>query len=209
MMNVTLDPGGSDADGAALPPLALSVESTVAELVIEACIMGPVSVTSTGFVDRLTLRDSIIHTLSPGLAPLAINQPDGTLEIHSCTVLGRITAHLLEATELLCSEKITVANLQSGCLRFSAFGADSVVPRAYRCVTIDDTQSLFVSARFGDPGYCQLSEICPDDITRGGEDATEIGAFRTLLNPVKVDSLHAKVDELIPFGLIPLFIMET
>ena len=40
-------------------------------------------------------------------------------------------------------------------------------------------------------------------------DGIEIGAFSSLLNPIKLDSLKAKVDEFLPFGLIPHFITET
>ena len=92
---------------------------------------------------------------------------------------------------------------------FSALGPDSRVPRPYRSVDITDPQSVFTSQRFGDPGFGQLSDIAPDTLTRGGEDGTEIGAFNRLLNPIKVDSLRAKVAEFLPFGLIPLFTTET
>lgn len=205
----TFDPGGKDADGVALGPVALSIESTVSELVIDACVLGPVTVAQTGFVQQLTITDSIVHTIDPVLRPVALHQPDGDLDIRSCTVLGQLQAHQIEASELLCTGKITVENLQDGCVRFSAFPPDSQVPRAYRTAMVSDPQSLFTSLRFGDPGYVQLSDVAPRSITRGGEDGTEIGAFRSLLTPIKLDSLQAKVDEFLPFGLIPLFISET
>jgi hypothetical protein len=30
-----------------------------------------------------------------------------------------------------------------------------------------------------------------------------------LLNPIKLDSLRAKVDEFAPFGLLPVYVFET
>ena len=140
---------------------------------------------------------------------VALSQPRGELEIRGCTVLGGIKVRQIEASELLCTGTIMVDDLQSGCVRFSAFPAGSQVPRAYRSQSLNDSRSLFTSTRFGDPGYAQLSDVVPDKIRRGGPDGTEIGAFNALLNPIKLDGLRAKVDEFLPFGLIPMFITET
>ena len=41
------------------------------------------------------------------------------------------------------------------------------------------------------------------------ENGSEIGAFSSLLNPIRLDGLRAKVDEYMPFGLIPVFVFET
>lgn len=205
----TFDPGGTDADGAALGPVTLSVESPVSELVIDACVTGPVTVAPAGFVRTLTVRDSIVHTTDPAGAPVALHQPDGELHIKGCTVIGRLTAHQIEASELLCTGRLTIENVQAGCVRFSAFATGSHVPRAYRSTEIRNPQSLFTSLRFGDAGYGQLADVAPAGLTRGGEDGTEIGAFHRLLTPIKLDSLQAKVAEFLPFGLIPLFTTET
>ncbi len=161
-----------------------------------------------GFVETLTMRDTIVQATNAGAA-VVLSQPRGLLDIRGCTVLGGIDAHRLEASELLCTGLITVDDLQAGCIRFSAFAAGSQVPRAYRSQTLTDARGLFTSQRFGDAGYAQLSDIAPGSIARGGEDGTEMGAFTTLLNPIKRDSLEAKVDEFLPFGLIPLYITET
>jgi hypothetical protein len=204
----TFDPGGTDAGGAALGPVTLSVESTVTELSIDACILGPLTVAPGGLVETLTMRNTIVDGTNPA-PPVVLSQPRGLLDVRGCTVLGGIHAHQVEASELLCTGLIDVDDLQAGCIRFSAFALGSQVPRAYRCQTLTDTGALFTSVRFGDAGYCQLSDIAPDPIARGGEDGTEIGAFTTLLNPIKLDSLRAKVDEFLPFGLIPMSITEA
>jgi hypothetical protein len=36
-----------------------------------------------------------------------------------------------------------------------------------------------------------------------------MGAFSALLNPIKLDSLRAKIDEFMPFGRIPVLINAT
>ena len=58
--------------------------------------------------------------------------------------------------------------------------------------------------------YCQSSDGgLVDSMRRGAENGSEIGAFSGLLNPIKLASLQAKVEEYMPFGLIPMYIMET
>jgi hypothetical protein len=207
--HTTLDPGGVDADGVALGPICLSIDCRVDELLIDASIFGCLLVSASGLIEHLVLRSSIVHSTDPVGQPVALSQPRGSLDIRGCTVIGQMQVHQIEASELLCTDTITVDDLQSGCVRFSAFPANSQVPRAYRSQTLSDTRSLFTSTRFGDPGYAQLSDVAPDEICRGGDNGSEIGAFNTLLNPIKLDSLRAKVDEFLPFGLIPLFITET
>jgi hypothetical protein len=181
---------------------------TIAARVAAGRTTGAWGVAPAGFAGRLTVTSSILHAIDPRM-PVALRQPDGELTIGGCTVIGQLEARQLDASELLCTGKITVENLQAGCVRFSAFPSASEVPRAYRSAAVTDPQSLFASLRFGDPGYAQLSGTAPAAIAHGGENGTEIGAFHSLLTPIKLDSLQAKVSEFLPFGLIPILITET
>jgi len=207
--HLTFDPGGVTADNGPIGPIFLSIESRISELVIDASILGGITVAPGGLVEKLTMRSSIVHSTDLVGHPVALSQGKGELDIRGCTVIGGLHAHRIEASELLCTGLITVDDVQAGCIRFSAFPPSSVVPRAYRTQPLTDPRSLFTSLRFGDPGYAQLSSVAPEAIARGGDDGTEIGAFHALLNPIKFDSLRAKVDELLPFGLIPLYLTET
>ena len=125
------------------------------------------------------------------------------------TVFGDIGVHRLWASEALITGPVEVVDTQKGCFRFSAAPTGSRLPRPYESHFIDDTNHYFTSRRFGHPGYGQLSETAPVELLRGAENGSEIGAFSGLLNPIKRDGLRAKVDEYMPFGLIPLFIQET
>ena len=209
LAHVTFDPGGVTADGTPIGPILLSIESPVSELAIDASILGGITVAPGGLVEKLTLRSTIVHSTDLAGHPVALAQGKGELDIAGCTVIGELRAHRIEATELLCTGVITIDDVQAGCVRFSAYPPGSVVPRAFRTQPLTDPRALFTSLRFGDPGYAQLSSVAPDAIARGGEDGTEIGAFHALLTPIKFDSLRAKVDEFLPFGLIPLYLTET
>lgn len=99
---------------------------------------------------------------------------------------------------------------QTGCFRYSAAPANSRLPRPYESFLFEqDTNHWFTSRRFGDPGFAQLSDTAPNNLVRGAENGSEMGAFSGLLNPTKLDGLKAKIDEYMPFGLIPIFINKT
>jgi hypothetical protein len=86
-----------------------------------------------------------------------------------------------------------------------------MLPRQFEVASLHAhrSESLFRSRRFGDAGFAQLSETAPDTIARGAENGSEIGVWSSLLTPIKLDDLKAKVLEFMPFGLIPQFIEET
>jgi len=125
------------------------------------------------------------------------------------TVLGDLDVHRLDASEALVGGLVTVADVQTGCFRFGAANAGSTLPHPYRSTELVDTAPLFHSRSFGDPEYAQISAAGPPVLRSGAENGSEIGAFSGLLGPIKADGLRAKVDEFMPFGLIPVLIAET
>ncbi len=199
----TFDPGGRDAEGLPIQPLALVVEAQVEELVIEKSIMGPIRTQGGGALENVTVRDSIIQGAT------ALGLPASEVRLERVTVFGAVNVNRLWATEALVTAQVDVTDTQNGCFRFGAAPTGSRLPRPYESHFISDANSLFTSRRFGDPGYGQLSEAAPVEIRRGAENGSEIGAFSQLLNPIRLESLQAKVEEYMPFGLIPLFVYET
>jgi hypothetical protein len=217
----TLDPGGEKARIApdqcqALPYVRLLVRGTVEELVIESSIVGPIvedEVSGTrGAIQKLIIRDSIIHSIDRTTSP-AIETELGQVELQRVTVLGDVTVNRLFASEALIQGIVKVTDNQHGCFRFSATNDDPQkrLPPQFEShfFTPAIPNHFFVSRRFDDPGYAQLSETAPDTIIRGAENRSEIGAFSSLLSPIKMDDLKAKVNEFMPFGLIAQYINET
>jgi hypothetical protein len=60
---------------------------------------------------------------------------------------------------------------------------------------------LFVSRRFGDPGYGQLERRCAIQIRTGAESGAEMGAFEFLKQPQREANLRDVLDEYLRFGL--------
>jgi hypothetical protein len=176
-------------------------------MLVDACITGPISIRGGGVVEELTIRDSIIQSVEAGTPALQFDL--GTAKLERTSVFGDVALHRLFATETLIAGTATVTDTQNGCFRFSAAIKGSRVPQPYESYFFTETNHWFTSRRFGHPGFGQLSETAPDELKRGAENQSEIGAFSSLINPIKLDSLKVKVEEYMPFGLIPIFINET
>jgi hypothetical protein len=217
----TLDPGGEKAridpsQCQAIPYVKLLVRGNIEELVIESSIVGPIvedEVLGTrGTIQKLIIRDSIVQSIDPTASP-AIETELGQVELQRVTVFGDVTVNRLFASEALIQGLVKVTDNQHGCFRFSATNDDPQkrLPPQFESHFFEPKipNHFFVSRRLGDPGYVQLSETAPDSIIRGAENRSEIGAFSSLLSPIKLDDLKAKVNEFMPFGLIAQYINET
>ncbi len=60
---------------------------------------------------------------------------------------------------------------------------------------------LFVSQRYGDPGYGQLEQRCALQIRNGAESGAEMGVFEFLKQPQREANLRDALDEYLRFGL--------
>ena len=206
--NCTLDPGGSnDILGNPIGRIQLLIEGHVEALVIDKSITGPITMAVGAEVEEVTICDSILQSLGG----IAIDLETAAACMERVTVFGATNLHTVQATEVLMTGITTVTDTQQGCFRFSAAPIGSRVPRSYPYPLKDfsTANQWFTSMVFGNPGYGQLSAVAPLEIQRGAENGSEIGAFSSLLNPIKLDSLQIKVAEYMPFGLIPMFIFET
>ncbi|CAN5282320.1 hypothetical protein BH09MYX1_BH09MYX1_28280 [soil metagenome] len=206
LRRVTLDPGGTDAEGNPISAVTLIVIGSVKELVIEDSIVGPIVRSGAGLIETLTITRSIVQALT---APKAIDVDTGITRLSAVTVFGDVLVHRAESSEALIAGVMSTINAQDGCFRFGAAGATSTLPHPYESFVSDDLEGAFHSRLFGHPGYAQLGASAPIQLRRGGENGLEMGAFRDLYTPLKLDDLQKKVEEYMPFGLIPIFLLET
>jgi hypothetical protein len=170
-------------------------------------------------LNRLLLEDAFPLELSPAALAFA----DGAAILSRCTVLGRIQAHRLRASESILHELTLVDDLQDGCTRFSAWATGSIIPRPYECVQIAQLAPLFTSAVFGNPAYAQLKDTVdraiiapatpptapPNVISAGAADGSEMGAYARDKNPIRAEALVFKLQEYMPANLIPVIVHVT
>jgi hypothetical protein len=135
------------------------------------------------------------------------------------------------ASESILSGRVHADRRQSGCVRFSYVAPGSVAPRRYRCqpdlaavAAIAERETInsaltdaerkqirdavdaalipcFTVRRYGQPGYAQLAERCPQEIAGGAENGSEMGAYHLVLLPHRESNLRRRLDEYLPFGL--------
>ncbi len=209
--NCTIDPGGGTTiDGDIIHPITLVVEGRVEKMIICSSIMGPILAKKNGtegVIEELIIEDSIVQSVDDTVDAISTDQ--GTIEMNRVTVFGQVNVHRLFASEVLFTDKSTVTDSQNGCFRFSVGYTGSRLSKPYESHLLIDSDYWFTSKKFGHYGYGQISEIAPKVLHNGAENKSEVGAFNTLMNPIKLDSLKKKVEEYMPFGLIPIFINET
>lgn len=170
-----------------------------------------------GSADVIRLNRLLLEEAYPvELADRAFALGDGSTELERCTVLGGAYVHRLEASECILDDTVLVEDLQHGCVRFTAYASDSVLPRQYEWVTIAPRAPVFETRVYGRPAYCQLASTADlailsgsGSISAGGPNGSELGAFAGELGPIRERSLRIKLDEFMPIGLSPVLVYVT
>jgi len=203
---------------------SLELIDTTARVNIEHSILGAIQVTQNEVSSEplpINISDTILDATGPELE--AVGSPECpvahvVLTIRRCTVIGKIEAHAIQLAEnCIFDGMIKVARRQTGCMRFCFAPPGSRTPRRYECqpdlvlVGITDSAARtaelarvrprFNSTRYGNPAYCQLAATCADEIKRGADDESELGAFQDLFQPQREANLRARLDEFTPAGL--------
>lgn len=152
------------------------------------------------------------------------------LDIRRTTVFGQVQTYAIELGEnSIFMGLVRACRRQMGCMRFCYVPPGSRTPRRYECqpdlvenavlalvkkegLSNSEKDSLlagerlrvepeFNSTRYGAPTYCQLTDTCADEITRGADDQSEMGAFHDLYQPQRAANLRTRLDEYTPAGM--------
>lgn len=180
----------------------INATTTVSDSIVDA--------TSSAGVAYVFTVDSVSHRPQPG----------GALTMSGCTVIGKVYASLLTlvsdcifwaelsaadsaATPPLWRAPLWTVRKQEGCVRFSYLPLDAIVPRNFQCVFQGKgkPQPLFYSVRYGNPAYCKLYSVTDDAIRRGADGGGEMGAFHSILAPLRETDLRTRMSEYLPVGL--------
>jgi len=220
IVHCTLVPGRTlDADGKPVTPGAVSVSVALAGVTvsIQRSITGSQRIVPES---KLDLLDSIVDATdieAVALANLDDNGPGAALSANASTVIGKIHAREFgTVSNCILLARLTQADSwnapvwterkQTGCVRFSYLPFDSIVPRRYRCQpdSSDSARRLsphFTSLNYGQAAYAQLSPRTAEEIWRGADDESEMGAFHHLYAPQRDRNLRIRLREYLRVGL--------
>jgi hypothetical protein len=179
----------------------------------------------------ISITDSIVDATSNDRVAIgAPNVPFAfaVLTIARTTVFGAVHTHAVASAEnSIFMGEVFAARRQLGCMRFCYVTPGSRTPRRYRCqpdavrAAVDDiapplsaaervlyvdretnrVRPIFTSSRYGEPAYAQLALECADEIKRGADDESEMGAFHDLFQPQREANLRVRLQEFTPAGM--------
>jgi hypothetical protein len=161
-------------------------------------------------------------------AGAGIGAPAADLALRGITAFAAIGARSIEASDSIFMADVKVARTQSGCVRYSYVGGtDNRLPRRFRCQPDlawearqpgfelaseaerqqeIDRLRLALAPRFVDtepdePAYALPALANPREIAFGGENETEMGAWRFLGGAIRIANLTDLFADFVPFGM--------
>lgn len=219
----TLVPGWSlhpNCDPAAPDESSIDIRNLKGRVTIDRSILGTISVmdeTNESEPLRIAIRDSIVDATSndrEAVVGPGASYAWATLHIERCTFFGTIETHAIELAEnSIFNGLVHVVRRQLGCMRFCWVPPRSRTPKRYHCQPdlVDPkgtnaeerrrVEPTFGSMRFGSAHYAQLDFDCADEITRGADDESEMGAFHDTFLAQRIDSLRARLDHATAAGM--------
>ena len=154
----------------------------------------------------------------------ALNAPETDLCLEECTVLGATQARSLLASNCIFTDRVSIERQQIGSMRFCYLPNSSRAPRRYRCqpemalaaayacreegweAESEDSikarvAPVFRSVHYDHLRYGELSSLSAEEILKGSEDGSEMGAFSCLKRPQREENLRACLKEYLRLGL--------
>jgi hypothetical protein len=168
--------------------LRASEPASGAHLLVERAITGPLSLVDAG---EIFVTSSITD---------AIDAANGTTNTDRATVFGTVHTNILEASESIFFDLVTVVDRFHGCIRFSRVETGSVLPARHRIV--EGAAVQFTSIDRNDAAYARLADRCDARIRFGAADGAEMGAFHDELWSVRLEAVARRLTEYTPAGLV-------
>lgn len=213
----TLNPAATPniINSGAEPPLpSLWIEPGNIAVEVDHSILGAIRI---GTASTVSLTTCIVDALSPSEVAYACyldaTAAGSPLTVVNSTIIGKVhTEQMTLASDSIFyaelapldqwSAPVLADQLQQGCVRFCYVPSGSRVPRAFHCYPVSGQVSTpaFTSLRFGDPGYCQLTDRS-GLILNGADDQSEIGVFHDIFAPQRLANLNVMLSDYLRFGM--------
>jgi len=184
---------------------------------VDACVRIEHSIIGTILIDQdevmtdpleLNISDSIIDSTSPEERAIGgghVDRAHAILTIARCTVFGTVIVRRVNLAEnTIFRDPLIAARRQKGCVRFCYVPPDgSRTPPRFQCQPEAAEQGArvqpqFDSMRYGTADYAQLAAHCPQEITHGADDESEMGVYHDLFTPQREANLRARLAEYSP-----------
>jgi hypothetical protein len=177
----------------------------------------------------LCIADSIVDATGPERIAIGSSETGvahAVLSIERTTVFGVVEVHAVElANNCIFNDCLNVARRQIGCMRYCYVPPGCRTPRRYHCQpdVVDQivrdrlpagderdaaianeevrVRPQFTARRYGKPSYGQLGRDGADEIYRGADDESQMGAFHDLFEPQRAANLQARLDEFTPAAM--------
>jgi hypothetical protein len=148
---------------------------------------------------ELRITDSVVDAGHvPGSAALTASQ--GQVRLERSTVFGLVDCRVIDASETIFNDRVTVTDRFRGCVRYSRVTSDSVLPRIHRVV--EDVALRFVSLDRHNPAHARLAVDADRLVLAGAEDGGEMGAFHEIQLALRYEGYRRRLEESTPAGLI-------
>ncbi len=204
--------------------IEVMTQGNIMNLKLSRSICGPIEVVSE---DASVVIEECIIDHKTGEA---LSITDGQLAIEKSTIYGEVKSQSLDASNSIFMDLLEIERRQIGCVRFSYLPDGSKTPRRYRCQpeleiqtqikTQEETSVLtnaeklaiknqilnwlfpvFNSNTYGHHAYSQLGNVSPEQITTGGDNGSEMGAFNYLQQAQREANLKIVLNEYTRLGL--------
>ena len=202
---MTLDPGGTDVDGNAIAAVPLVVTGNVENLTVEGSILASIGISGSGVIDSLFVSDSILQAAA---GQPAIAFVPGTATLARVTVLGDLAARRALRDRDAGHRRGHRRRHPMGLLPLQRRAGRQPPAASLRSTELAVGAHVLASTRFGDPDYASSATLRPRASGAARRTAPRSARSARSIHP-SCSTASRKVDEYMPFGLIPAFMFET
>ena len=163
------------------------------------------AVTITGAAPDLSTAWNLgLVSPRPAIAGDFSGTPGASVSLTRCTVFGAVRVESVgEISDSIINGLLISDRRQVGCVEYSWIEPGSQTARQHQCqpATPSTPEPVFVSRRFGTPGYGRLRRIGATAVIRSASDGFEMGAMARLGQTQRDDNLRRGIEEFLRFGL--------
>jgi hypothetical protein len=196
---------------------SIVVTAVEAALTLISSISGPIAADSGG---TTRICSSIVDATSPCCVAYAASDlasAGADLHVEDSNIIGKVhtrTIPLASNTVFLARRPrhdpwpaaVWSSRRQTGCVRYCFLPFDSITPQRYRCLPPDAASEpaltpLFVTLRYGKPGYALLSGDVPMAIWQGADNGSQMGVYYQIQETEAVRNVQLRAPEFLPVCL--------